>query len=295
MFYVYVIHFEDFYYYIGKRKCPDKFHPWNDPYTGSPKTHKDKWKTTKFIKVVIECFKTDKEASDAERNLLEELDWRNDKYCLNENCGGLFSYEANRRGAIERNKLPVSEKTREKTGKRSKELWSDPEWRKEKGERILQILREQSKVGNEMIKNSPEIREKISKSRKGKGIGKENSQYGTIFIHNPVLRKTTRVKKDSPIPAGWLLGAKFYSVQRSEDEVIKKREEKEKRKEESRLKKEKERQEKIEFYSEWYKIYRDTDFSTFCQITGYNKSQQNLCDKFKTFVSEYSPKSKNGK
>ena len=114
MFYLYVIHFEDFFYYVGKRKCPSIYNPWNDPYTGSPKTNKYKWKSTHFIKVVIECFDNDKDVSIAETNLLNELDWENDQYCLNECCGGKFSHEANRMGALTKNKLPVKQSTRDK-------------------------------------------------------------------------------------------------------------------------------------------------------------------------------------
>jgi hypothetical protein len=48
------------------------------------------------------------------------------------------------------------------------------------------------------------------------------------------------------------------------------------------------RVQKIKFYTEWYEIYKNTDFKTFCSITKYSKSQQN--PKFKEFVIEYSPK-----
>ena len=119
LFYLYVIHFNDFFYYVGKRKCPDKYNPWNDPYMGSPKTHKNKWVSTKFTKVIIECFDADEKVSKAETNLLIELDWENDPYCLNECCGGKFSYDANRRGALSRNKLPFKQSTREKLSKRN--------------------------------------------------------------------------------------------------------------------------------------------------------------------------------
>ena len=52
--------------------------PWNDPYIGSPKTHKNKWEITNFTKVVIECFDSDEKVSKAETDLLIELDWEND-------------------------------------------------------------------------------------------------------------------------------------------------------------------------------------------------------------------------
>ena len=54
------------------------------------------------------------------------------------------------------------------------------------------------------------------------------------------------------------------------------------------------REQKIKFYTEWYEIYKKVEFKVFCEITGYNKSQQNLCSMFKEFVESYSPKAKNG-
>ena len=71
LFYLYVIHFNDFFYYVGKRKCPDKYNPWNDPYMGSPKTHKNKWVSTKFTKVIIECFDAD-----------EKVEYNNEKLAM---------------------------------------------------------------------------------------------------------------------------------------------------------------------------------------------------------------------
>ena len=157
MFYLYVIHFEDFFYYVGKRKCPGKYNPWNDPYMGSPKTNKEKWKTTKHFKTIIECFKNDKDVSAAETNLLIELDWENDSYCLNECCGGKFSHEANSRGALIRNKLSVKQLTREKLRKRNLKLWRDPNW--DKREKIVNMLKNNQPRATEASK-SPEARKK---------------------------------------------------------------------------------------------------------------------------------------
>lgn len=288
MFYVYVINFDDYSYYVGQRKCPKKYNPWNDPYMGSPKTNKNKWKTNNFTKTIIECYSSSNEALRAEKLLLEELNWKNDPYCLNACCGGTFSYEANQKGALTRNKLPVSKETREKQGKKSKERWSDPNWKHK--DKILTTLREQSKIGAELVKNNPEIRAKISNALKGKYVGEKNSQYGTKLIYNLELKQTKRIGKNENIPEGWNVGA-IYDFDKYFEKINKQNQKKEK----YRLEKEQEKNKKIDFYTKWYEIYKINDFKTFCEITGYKKSQQNLCAKFKIFVECYEPKTKNGK
>ena len=242
LFYLYVIHFNDFFYYVGKRKCPDKYNPWNDPYMGSPKTHKNKWVSTKFTKVIIECFDADEKVSKAETNLLIELDWENDPYCLNECCGGKFSYDANRRGALSRNKLPFKQSTREKLSKRNKELWSNPNW--DKREKVLNVLLENQSKAVEASKTPEAIKKrvKIFKERCHQQ-GEKNSQYGTFLIHNLELRQTKRIKKGEKIPEGWKEGA-VYDF----DAYLTRQ----KRKEESKIKTEEkrsdDRQKKIKFY-----------------------------------------------
>lgn len=289
MFYLYVIHFSDFYYYVGKRKCPNKYNPWNDPYTGSPKTHKNKWKTTNFIKVVIECFNNDKDVSIAETNLLLKLDWENDIYCLNECCGGKFSYDANRRGALTRNKLPIKNETKEKLSKRNTERWINPNW--ENKEKVIAFLRK-NQPNAIIAAKTPEAIEKRKKTliERGHQKGQKNSQYGTTLIYNLDLQQTKRIKKDEPIPNGWKKGA-IYDF----DAYLKKQEQKAKNKELAVIKKEQLRITKIKFYTDWYEIYKSVDFKTFCELTKYEKSQQNLCAMFKEFVEDYSPKAKNGR
>ena len=289
MFYLYVIHFKDFFYYVGKRKCPSIYNPWNDPYTGSPKTNKYKWKSTHFTKVVIECFDNDKDVSIAETNLLNELDWENDQYCLNECCGGKFSYEANRMGALTKNKLPVKQSTRDKISNNMKELWSSSNWNNK--EKVLNVLKENQFKAVEAAKTPEVIKQKIKTFKeRGHQQGRKNSQYGTFLIHNLELRQTKRIKKGEKIPEGWKEGA-VYDF----DAYLTRQ----KRKEESKIKTEEKRsdarQKKIKFYSEWYEIYKNNNFKSFCELTNYSKSQQNLCAKFKEFVGEYLPKCKNGK
>lgn len=289
VFYLYVIHFIDFFYYVGKRKCPNVYNPWNDPYIGSPKTHKNKWKSTKFTKVVIECFDSDEKVSKAETNLLIELDWENDPYCLNECCGGKFSYDANRRGALTKNKIPVKQSTKDKISKRNKELWNNPNW--DKKEKILNVLKENQSKAVEASKTPEVMRKKIKSFKERKHQqGEKNSQYGTFLIHNLELRQTKRIKNGEKIPEEWKKGA-IYDF----DSYFERQKRKEERKIKTREKRNNLRQEKIKLYTEWYKIYQRSSFVEFCNITGYSKSQQNLCAKFKEFVKEYFPKCNNRK
>ena len=278
LFYLYVIHFKDFYYYVGKRKCPSKYNPWNDPYTGSPKTHKNKWKTTNFTKVIIECFGNDVDVSKAETDLLHRLNWENDVYCLNECCGSKFSYDANRRGALTRNKLPVKPETREKISKNNKERWDNANSKYK--EKMIRILQENQIKATNSAKNPESIeKRKLTYKVRGHGKGEKNSQYGTILIHNLDLRQTKRIKKDDTIPVGWNKGA-IYDF----DAYFLRQKMKETKKIKTKEKQKNIRVQKIKFYTEWYEIYKNNNFKSFCELTNYSKSQQNLCAKFKEFV-----------
>ena len=63
-FYTYKINFVDGFYYFGSRKTEVK--PKDDIYWGSPKTHKDKWKTTMFSKTILNVFENGKEMMNEE-------------------------------------------------------------------------------------------------------------------------------------------------------------------------------------------------------------------------------------
>lgn len=53
------------------------------------------------------------------------------------------------------------------------------------------------------------LREKLSKEMSRIQSGKGNSQYGTRFIYNLDLKKSIRIKKEEPLPEGWLEGRKI--------------------------------------------------------------------------------------
>ena len=53
-------------------------------------------------------------------------------------------------------------------------------------------------------KTKTTIGEKNSKHQ----TGKNNSQYGTMWIYNPLLKQNKKIKKEDPIPDGWFKGRK---------------------------------------------------------------------------------------
>ena len=91
--YIYKITFEEvLYYYYGVKK--EKY--FNEEYWGSPKTNKWCWKLYTPKKQILEIFPfTDEgwlEAQEIEKRLIKPL-YNTDKWCLNENCGGMISLE----------------------------------------------------------------------------------------------------------------------------------------------------------------------------------------------------------
>ena len=87
------------------------------------------------------------------------------------------------------------------------------------------------------------------------------------------------------MPVGWCKGA-IYDF----DAYFERQKIKENKKLNTKQKRKDIKNKKIKHYTEWYKIYEQNTFKDFCSITGYSKSQQNLCAKFKEFVIEYLPK-----
>jgi len=91
--YTYKITFEEVpYYYYGSHK-EQKY---NEYYMGSPVTHKWCWDFYTPKKQILEYFDTRKEANIVENRLIKSV--LNDKWCLNENCGGIVSSNMCRKG-----------------------------------------------------------------------------------------------------------------------------------------------------------------------------------------------------
>lgn len=87
-FYTYKINFVDGFYYFGSRKS--NVEPQDDVYWGSPKTHKDKWKTTMFFKTILNIFEDGKQMMNKETELIGDR-YKTDPLCLNQHNNNNFS------------------------------------------------------------------------------------------------------------------------------------------------------------------------------------------------------------
>jgi len=96
--YIYKITFEEvLYYYYGVKK--EKY--FNEEYWGSPYTHKWCWELYTPKKQILELFDyTDEgwvEAQEVEKRIIKPF-YNNDRWCLNEHCGGKISLTILRNG-----------------------------------------------------------------------------------------------------------------------------------------------------------------------------------------------------
>lgn len=67
-------------------------------------------------------------------------------------------------------------------------------------------MREVSKRAFKGKKHTEETKQKMRESAKGKQAGKNNSQYGTMWICNDETKENKKINKDSEIPKGWKKG-----------------------------------------------------------------------------------------
>lgn len=87
-FYVYKIQFVDGFYYYGCRQS--KVKPEEDVYWGSPKTHKEKWNTTHYEKIILNVFENGEEMLREETELIGD-NYKTDEFCLNQHNNDNFS------------------------------------------------------------------------------------------------------------------------------------------------------------------------------------------------------------
>lgn len=163
------------------------------------------------------------------------------------------------------------------------------------------------------VATSPVVREK--RKAKLKAInhqqGEKNSQFGTRFINNPLTGKNTRIKKDDPLPEGWVEGARFSDKTLEERNKIREAQAVSRRlklelkikslkeaekvlEEKSKLieLRDKERQARILVLQELYPIYLEGGFQAVIEA-GYDKSQVNLVRQFAKYIPKFVPQ--NGK
>jgi hypothetical protein len=109
--YTYKITFEEVpYYYYGVHKE----RKYDEYYMGSPVTHKWCWELYTLKKQILELFEFSDtgwiEAQEVEKRIIKPF-YNNDKWCLNEHCGGKISLTILRNGGRKMGKLHKENKT----------------------------------------------------------------------------------------------------------------------------------------------------------------------------------------
>jgi hypothetical protein len=196
-------------YYIGMHSTDDL----DDGYLGSGKRL---WNSINYYgkgnhrKEILEFLNNRTELKTREIEIVNEQ-LLSDVFCMNialGGGGGFISEEHHlkmRKGASVKNKVMM------------KEFWSDPEKKKIRSENISKIILnlnddKKNRMKNGSIwwvgkKHSNESKLKMVESSKGRGLGMNNSQYGTCWITDGFVNK--KIKKDDIIPQGWVLGRKL--------------------------------------------------------------------------------------
>jgi hypothetical protein len=153
--YTYKITFDEVpYYYYGSHK-ENKY---NEYYMGSPVTHKWMWDFYTAKKQILEIFNSREDANIIENRLIKPV--LNDKWCLNENCGGIVSSNRCKKGTETqiKNKLGIHSRSKEQ-----RKIDAD------KGRETQKIL------GIGIYNLSIEIRQE-----NGKKVGTKNKETGHI-------------------------------------------------------------------------------------------------------------------
>ena len=94
------------------------------------------------------------------------------------------------------------------------ERYSDPQYKKKQNAvitkaRIAYDLKYKGSSATKGSKHSEETKRKIGKANSKRQSGKNNNQYGKMWIYSDIERKCTRIPKDQPIPRGWIKGRKI--------------------------------------------------------------------------------------
>lgn len=197
--------------YIGCHKTKDP----NDDYLGSGKHLKhsiEKYGIENFKKEVLYVFDDEASMFAKEKELVtEEFCKREDTYNICPGGQGGWGY-------INSNSLNLktSKKERLKSLKKAtkafiKKMNTDVEFRKSISEKNRQTMIKKYEEGfiNPFYgkKHSDETKIKISEKNSKNQNGKNNSQYGTMWITNGIENK--KIKKIDNIPEGWYKGRKL--------------------------------------------------------------------------------------
>lgn len=156
------------------------------------------------------------------------------------------------------------------------------------------------------------LRESFSYAMKESQKGIKNSQFGKVWIIHPATLETKKIKSNSKLPKGWILGRSIQKKTNGKPRSLcfklfainKKKMILRTNKMKTSIKKlnntfskpvvkqrfvNKLTKDNLKTYLDWYKIYKEYGFDKFVKITGYDKSKPNLVKIFKKHVPDFVP------
>ena len=198
--------------YVGVHRTSDL----NDNYLGSGKILGHaivKYGVENFEKEILHQFDTCEKMYRRETEIVtNEFISREDTYNIKLGGEGGFDY-INSVDGLNNSNNNMSEEGKQNISEFRKQ------WNKENSEQYYQFgFKGREKVleiygkGNGTFRNkshTEESKRKMSEARKGKGVGKQNSQYGTKWVHNLQLKQSKKVSKDHQLEDGWIKGRKI--------------------------------------------------------------------------------------
>ena len=206
--YIYKITRFDGKYYIGLHSTDNL----DDGYFGSGKKITrsiKKYGVEKHTKEIIEYLPTRQELKTRERQLVNE-ELLNDPLCMNLVFGGTGGWEYyNNNSDLQREKC-IRGNIKQKWLKENDHNWKGRLNQAKTGSKNLKKAHKDGKIKYNTFtgkKHSEETKKKIGSKNSNYQLGKNNSQYGTIWITNG--KENKKYSKCYTIPAGWWVGRKI--------------------------------------------------------------------------------------
>lgn len=193
-------------YYIGMHSTNNL----EDGYLGSGKRLRysiNKYGVENHKREILEFVDSRKELATREEEIVNLIEVSREN-CMNIKVGGS--------GGLSGLSDQTLSKIREGASSFLKNKWKNPEYRNMMislfPERMKKAHRE-GKIKYDTFtgkKHTEEAKEKMSNAKKGKGVGSENSQFGTCWItKDGVNKKIKKEELDAFINSGWIKGRKM--------------------------------------------------------------------------------------
>ena len=116
--------------------------------------------------------------------------------------------------------------------------------------------------------------------------GSGNSQYGSVWIHNKLLKENKKINQTEDIPSGWQMGRVLDFDKIVKDPTINyKRAAYDRKREEAKI-----------LANELFDKFKDSQYNSICAFAkANNTTQPRLCMLWRKYVDEYNQNRQHGK